>query len=309
VSAHGFKRVVALSGGVGGARLLHGLYHALPTGALTAVVNTGDDFTHLGLHIAPDLDTVMYTLADLADEERGWGLAGETFRSLEMVRRLGGEDWFLLGDRDVATHLLRTRALREGRTLSDVTASLCGALGIGARILPMADGPCATMLDTVENGTLSFQDWFVRHRARPTVKRVFSDGNPPPAPDVLRAIEEAELVVFGPSNPYVSLDPILDRPGVREAVSRRRVVALSPIVGGQAVKGPLAEMIPRLDGEPPSPAAVARHYKGLVSALVVERGDEAGLDIPHCATATVMRGREDRTRLAVELLEFARTLF
>lgn len=312
-------RIVALSGGVGGARLLDGLLQALqdePGGELTAIVNTGDDFVHWGLHIAPDLDTVMYTLSGLAHEARGWGLAEESFAVLERVRTLGGEDWFALGDRDLATHLVRTQALQRGETLSAITARLCGALKIPARVLPMADGPCRTQIDLVPGAvpgpgptTRSFQDWFVRLRAVPAVQRIWFDGDPPPAPDVVESIERADLVVIGPSNPYVSIDPILLRPGVREALSRRRVVAVSPIVGGQAVKGPLAAMIPQLAGRPASAAAIADHYRGLLAGLVVERGDEAGVQaLPVLATDTVMHDRAARARLGHEVLRFGRSL-
>ena len=189
-------------------------------------MNTGDDFQHWGLHISPDVDTVMYTLADLAHEERGWGLAEESFHALEMVRRYGGEAWFQLGDRDLATHLLRTQALARGETLSEVTLRLTRALGVGPRIVPMADGPCRTMIETREAGTLSFQDWFVRERARHAVRAVRFEGDPPPAPGVLAAIEAADVVIFGPSNPYVSHRSHPDAPrrprGARRAPRRSR---------------------------------------------------------------------------------------
>lgn len=322
-------RVVALSGGVGGARLLDGLNQLVGDGIgeLTAIVNTGDDFVHWGLHISPDLDTVMYTLSGLANEARGWGLNDESWSALEMVRRYGGEDWFSLGDRDLATHLLRTQALGRGETLSAVTARLSAALGVRARVLPMADGPCRTMIDAESFGhqqesggpqgptnTHSFQDWFVRLRAQPAVRRVWFDGSPRPAPGVLAALEAADLILIGPSNPYVSIDPILSLDGVRAALGRRRAVALSPIVGGRAVKGPLAEMIPRLGGRPASAAAIAGHYGELLAGLVVERGDEAELAVygdrglPVHATATVMSDRADRRRLAREILRFADSL-
>jgi LPPG:FO 2-phospho-L-lactate transferase len=301
-------KVVALSGGVGGARFLHGLSRALD-GELTAVVNTGDDFVHWGLHIAPDLDTVMYTLADLAHEERGWGLAVESFAALEMVRRYGGADWFALGDRDLATHLLRTEALARGESLSAVTARLCGALGVRARVVPMADGACRTLIDTTSGESLPFQDWFVRLRCAPAVARVRFAGTPPAAPAVLPALEEAELVVFGPSNPYVSIDPILSLPGVRAACARRPVVAVSPIVGGQAVKGPLASMMAQLTGGAASAGAIVRHYGGLLRGLVVERGDEAGVSgAAVLASDTIMRTRDDSLRLAQKVLAFAESL-
>ncbi len=304
-----WRSVVALSGGVGGARLLHGLARALEPAALTAIVNTGDDFEHWGLHISPDLDTVMYTLSGLGHEERGWGLAEETFNTLNMVRRLGGDAWFMLGDTDLGTHQVRTQALRRGESLTKITVQLFKALSVPTRVLPMADGPCRTMIETETHGTLSFQDWFVRMRTGPAVRAVRFEGNPPPTPDVLQAIEGAELVVIGPSNPYVSIDPILTRPGVREALARRPVIALSPIVGGQAVKGPLGSMIPQLAHEPASAAAVANHYRGVLRGLMVERGDESGIAGVKVATSqTIMRDKDDRLRLARELLAFGETV-
>ncbi|HEX8795786.1 MAG TPA: 2-phospho-L-lactate transferase CofD family protein, partial [Polyangiaceae bacterium] len=202
-------KVVALSGGVGGARLLDGLARALPPEALTAIVNTGDDFVHLGLNVSPDVDTVMYTLAGLSHEERGWGLAEESFAGLSMVKRYGGPDWFALGDRDLATHLLRTEALRAGEPLSAVTSRLCKALGVEQRILPMSDRPVVTLIETEKDGTLPFQQWFVRRRAEPRVRRVRFEGDLVPAPGVIETIDACDLVVVGPSNPYVSVDPIL----------------------------------------------------------------------------------------------------
>jgi LPPG:FO 2-phospho-L-lactate transferase len=299
-------KVVNLSGGVGGARLLEGLARALPVGSLTAIVNTGDDFVHLGMHVSPDLDTVMYTLAGLGHEERGWGLAEETFAGLAMVKRYGGPDWFALGDRDLATHLLRSEGLRTGEPLSSITARLCKALGIEHLILPMSDAPVCTMIETAEEGTLPFQQWFVRRRAEPAVRAVRFDGGRAPAPGVIEAIAACDVVIVGPSNPYVSIDPILCLDGVREAIARKPVVALSPIVGGAAIKGPLATMIRELTGEPASAGAVARHYRGLVRAMVVEHGDEPSVaSIPVLGTSTVMRSRDDRLRLAREVLAFS----
>lgn len=302
-------RIVYLSGGVGGARLLAGLARVAEAASITVVVNTGDDFRHWGLYIAPDLDTVMYTLAGLSHEERGWGLAEESFAALDMMRRYGGEGWFGLGDRDLATHLLRSEALARGETLTAVTARLCGALGVGPRVLPMADAPRPTMIDTVEEGTLSFQDWLVRRRGAPAVRAVRFEGTTAPAPGVVAAIEAAELVVIGPSNPYVSIDPILTLDGVRGAIEGKKVIAVSPIVGGAAIKGPLAAMLPALDGEAASAGAVARHYRGLLRGIVVEHGDEA--TVTGCAArgaSTIMRGAADRERLAREVLDFAATL-
>jgi LPPG:FO 2-phospho-L-lactate transferase len=304
-----FSRVVALSGGVGGARFLDGVLRALPAGALTCVVNTGDDFVHLGLTICPDLDTVMYTLAALGDEARGWGLDGVSFAARAMGRRYGGPDWFSLGDRDLATHLLRTEALAAGASLTAVTARLCAALGVGARVLPMADAPCRTLIDTVSDGTLPFQEWFVGRRAQPAVRAVRFAGRPPPAPGVLEAIDACELVLIGPSNPYVSIDPILSLEGVTAALARKSVVAVSPIVGGRAVKGPLGTMIPQLGGVAATAGAIARHYRPWLRGIVVERGDEAGVaDVAVRGTDTIMRSREDRLRLGRETLAFAAEL-
>jgi LPPG:FO 2-phospho-L-lactate transferase len=303
------RSVVALSGGVGGARFLDGLARVLAPDELTVVVNTGDDFVHLGLTICPDLDTVMYTLAGVGDEERGWGLAGESFAAMAMARRLGGPDWFSLGDRDLATHLLRSEALRDGASLTDVTARLCRALGVSTRVLPMADAPCPTLIDTADEGTLPFQQWFVRRRAQPAVRAVRFGARPAPAPGVLRALEACALVLIGPSNPYVSIDPILALDGVRAAVGAKPVVAVSPIVGGRAVKGPLGAMIPELTGRAATAGAIARHYGPLLSGLVVERGDEgdvAGVRVR--ATDTIMHTRDDRLRLARETLAFAAEL-
>ncbi len=296
---HRWRSVVALSGGVGGARLLHGLSRVLEPEALTAIVNTGDDFEHWGLCISPDLDTVMYTLADLAPEERGWGLSEESFNALAMVRRYGGDDWFALGDRDLATHLVRTEALRRGEPLSAVTRRMNEALGVRCRVLPMADAPCRTIVETTTRGDLPFQTWFVRHRAEPRVTGVRFEGSPPPAPGLLEAIARAEVVIIGPSNPYVSIDPIFSLPGVRDAVFARPVVAVSPIVNGEAVKGPLATMIPDLAHEPPSPAAIVRHYGAGLRGIVVERGDAEGVrDVPVRGADTIMKTREERSARA-----------
>jgi LPPG:FO 2-phospho-L-lactate transferase len=294
-------RVVALSGGVGGARLLRGLARVLPAGALTTIVNTGDDFEHWGFHIAPDVDTVMYTLAGLSHEERGWGLATETFVALEAMRLYGEDGWFALGDRDLATHMARTLGLRRGESLTAVTARLCGAVGVTARVLPMSDGRRATMIDTKGHGTLSFQTWFVRHRAAPPVERVWFDGTAGTTGAVLEALSAADLVVIGPSNPYVSVDPILVLPGVREAVFAKPVVAVSPIVGGRAIKGPLATMIPELAGVPASAAAIAAHYPGL-RGIVVERGDSA-TGLRTSESDTVMLDVADSERLARVVLD------
>jgi LPPG:FO 2-phospho-L-lactate transferase len=301
--------VVYLSGGVGGARLLEGMARVLPPGALTVIVNVGDDLEHWGLYVCPDVDTVLYTLADLSDPQRGWGLRNESFRALEAVRRYGGSDWFQLGDRDLGTHLMRTQWLREGMRLTEVTARLAAALEIGCRVLPMSDDRLATCIETASEGVLGFQDWLVRRRAEPQVRRVLFRGDARPSAEVLAAIDGAELVVIGPSNPYVSIDPILALPGLRERLARKKVVAVSPIVGGRAVKGPLGEMIPALAGRPASAGAIAQHYGDMLAGFVVERGDEVSVGgVPVLPTSTVMKTRRHRRELASQLLAFAEEL-
>ncbi|MFI5309403.1 MAG: 2-phospho-L-lactate transferase [Polyangiales bacterium] len=304
-----FAHVVYLSGGVGGARLLDGLARALPPAGLTAIVNVGDDFEPFGLYVCPDIDTVLYTLSGVGDQKRGWGLRAESFRALHAVQNLGGPDWFQLGDRDLGTHLVRTQWLRDGQTLTAVTHRLARALGVGPTVLPMCDEPLRSEIETASEGTLGFQDWLVRRRGQPRVARVHFRGEARPTAEVMNTLERAELVVIGPSNPYVSIDPILALPGLRAALERKRVVAVSPIVAGQAVKGPLAEMIPTLAGRAPSAGAIAAHYGGLLAGMVVEQGDEASVEgLPVLGTRSVMLTRRDRARLAREVLSFAETL-
>lgn len=307
--------LLALAGGVGGAKLAHGLALAAPEDELTVVVNTGDDFELHGLRICPDLDTVMYTLAGLANPETGWGLAGESFGALEMLVRYGAEAWFRLGDRDLATHVTRTARLRAGETLTQVTAALCAALGVRPRVLPMSDDPMPTMIVTDE-GELAFQDYFVRRRWQPVMRGVRFAGTESarPSPAVRAALDEAGIVVFCPSNPFVSLDPILVLHGKALADWRRRggpVVAVSPIVGGEAVKGPAAKMFREL-GVEPSALAVAEHYRGLLDGFVLDVRDAAQGDAIRAlgmrvrVTDTLMRGDADRRRLAAEVIAFAR---
>jgi LPPG:FO 2-phospho-L-lactate transferase len=300
------RRVVYLSGGVGGARLLDGLARALPAESLTAIVNVGDDFEHLGLYICPDLDTVLYTLSGMADAKRGWGLLDESFRALELARRYGGEDWFQLGDMDLGTHIMRTHLMRQGQSLTQVTQRFARALGVGCNVLPMSDEPLRTLIETAHEGTLSFQDWLVRRRGAPEVAGVRFHGSAHATPEVLAAVDAAELVVIGPSNPYVSIDPILSLPGLQHALVQRIVVAVSPIVGGRAVKGPLAGMIPTLAGRTASAGAVAAHYAPFLTGMVVERGDEASVQrAAVLGTATVMRDADDRLSLARAVIAFA----
>jgi len=299
-------KVAALSGGVGGAKLLDGLAAVLAPADLTAIVNTGDDFVHWGLHIAPDLDTVMYTLSGLGDQQRGWGLAGESFRALSMVERYGGESWFQLGDLDLGTHIVRTEALARGETLSAVTARMFRGVGVEHRVLPMSDERRATMIDTTSHGTLTFQNWFVRERTAPQVERVWFDGDDAPAPGVVEALAAADLVIVAPSNPYVSIDPILALRGVREAVAAKPTVAVSPIVHGEAVKGPLGAMITQLTGRAASAAAVAAHYGDLLDGMAVQSAD--GAPIRTLETGVIMKDRADRARLARDVLAFGEAL-
>ena len=301
-------RVVALAGGVGGARLIDGLDRALPPGSLTAVVNTGDDFEHWGLHISPDLDTVMYTLAGLAPENRGWGIEEDTFHVLRERERRGAEAWFQLGDRDLVTHLLRTEALAGGRSLTQVTAELCDSLGIERRILPMSDAPRATRIVTGSGKELAFQEWLVRARAAPTVRAVRYDGATCATQEVLDVLEAADLVVICPSNPYVSIGPILTLEGVSEAVRATTTIAVSPILGTRAVKGPLAAMIPTIDRCPASAEAIARHYAGLLDGYAVHLGDAFAAPFPLLETNILIAAKEDRLVFAKTLLEFSESL-
>jgi len=309
-------RVVSLAGGVGGAKLAHGLYAALLPGALTVVVNTGDDFEHFGLRICPDADTVLYTLAGLANEATGWGVAGETWSALEMLGRYGEEIWFHIGDRDLATHVVRTARLREGRTLTQVLASLADALGVRAALLPMCDEPAPTIVRTPE-GELAFQDYFVRRQQRDQVLGVrFAGIEAARVPDGVRdAVAAAEVIVVCPSNPIVSIGPILAVPGMRALLAGVRAprVAVSPIVGGKALKGPADRMLTDL-GMEPAAFGVAALYQGLLNGFVLDTVDAdaapriEALGMRTLVTDTVMRTVVDRERLAREVLSFAEEL-
>lgn len=304
-------RVVALAGGVGGAKLADGLARLLSPGELVIIVNTGDDFTHFGLAISPDLDTVCYTLAGLANPETGWGLSDESWTALETVRKLGGPGWFQLGDKDLGLHLERTRRLLKGETLDQITADFCASMGVQHRILPMSNDSVPTWVYTDE-GEMQFQEYFVKRMCQPRVSgfRFKGADRASPAPGVVRSIQGADLVVLCPSNPWVSLDPILAVPGIRDEVSKLPVVAVSPIIGGKAVKGPAAKMYHEL-GIEPSASAVAHHYKDILDGFVMDRVDawqadavmHSGID-PH-VTNTIMLTREDRVYLAGEVLSFA----
>ncbi|HSC92015.1 MAG TPA: 2-phospho-L-lactate transferase [Gaiellaceae bacterium] len=303
-------RITCLSGGVGGARFLRGLVEVADPERVTIVGNVGDDVEVLGVHVSPDLDSILYALTGLADEERGWGRAGESWHALETVQALGGEAWFRLGDRDLGLHLVRTQALRAGEPLSAVTARTASALGLEPRLLPATDDRLRTWLDTPA-GSFPFQEWFVARGHRDEVDAVRFEGADAasPAPGVLRALEEADVVVIAPSNPYVSIGPILAVAAIREAVAARRApcVAVSPRVGGRAVKGPADRMLARLAGGT-SPAHVASCYRGLVDALVVDEadaGDLDALDVRPIVTRTLMVDADARRRLAEAVLEVA----
>lgn len=302
----------ALAGGVGGAKLSAGLQEVVAPGALTVVVNTADDFNLWGLRICPDLDTVMYTLAGISNPETGWGLAGESFDALGMLARYGEDTWFLLGDRDLATHVLRTARLSAGETLTTVTGALSGSLGVRSAVLPMSDEEVSTVLKTPA-GILEFQEYFVRRGQRDEVLGVElrGVGEARPTDAVLEVLAAADVVVFCPSNPIVSVGPILALPGMREALASSSApkVAVSPIVGGRALKGPADRMMSSL-GHEVSAAGVAAIYEGLVDGMVIDRVDveeRAGVEalgMQVLATDSVMRGAQDRARLAREVVEF-----
>jgi LPPG:FO 2-phospho-L-lactate transferase len=304
-------KVAVLSGGVGGARFLRGLVDAIDPGGVTAIVNVGDDLEVLGLSVSPDLDSVLYTLADVADEERGWGRAGETWNALEAATAFGGDGWFRLGDRDLGLHLVRTEALRQGVPLSTVTARLAAAAGIEAALLPATDDRLRTWVET-PSGSFPFQVWFVGRRHRDPVDRVRFDGavDARPAPGVLDALHEADVILIAPSNPYVSIGPILAVERIRSALERRRApaIAVSPLIGGRAVKGPAAAMLARLEGGT-SAAHVAQCYPGLIDALVFDEADADDADavaaqgVRPVVASTLMRDPDARRRLAEAALD------
>lgn len=308
--------IVALSGGVGGAKFAEGLYQALPSGSLTVCVNTGDDFTAFGLSISPDLDTVCYALAAMANPETGWGQSGESWTVLNAIRNLGGPDWFQLGDKDLATHLERTRLLEGGSTLSEITRQFCEKWHVRAGIFPMSDSPVRTMVQTKEFGEIPFQEYFVQRKCEPQVTGFSFLGIEKAAPseELLSSLERADFILIGPSNPLVSIDPILCIPQVRERIAKKKVIAISPIVGGKALKGPLAKMYAEL-GMDPSPLSVAQHYRNIVDGFVIDVQDRrfskelAHWDIITLVTDTVMKAGQDRKRLAEDVLDFAKREF
>ncbi len=299
-------KIVALAGGVGGAKLAHGLAQILPPEDLTIIVNTGDDFEHYGLYICPDLDTVCYTLAGLANPETGWGRVNETWNVIQNASTLGGPGWFNLGDQDLGTHLERTRRLKAGQTLTQITHDFCKAWGVEHTILPMSDQPVRTIVET-EEGDLAFQEYFVHRRCEPRVKGFRFDGVDvaEPAPGAMEAIQSAEVVIICPSNPWVSIDPILR---VLKHINKP-VFAVSPIIGGQTVKGPAAKMFLEL-GIKPSAWAVADHYCDLVTGFVLDtfdkqlQGDIRSLNMHTLVTNTLMKSLDNRKQLASDVLDF-----
>jgi LPPG:FO 2-phospho-L-lactate transferase len=303
-------RVAALAGGVGGAKLASGLAQLLPPADLTIVVNTADDFEHLGLRISPDLDTVCYTLAGMADPHTGWGRANETWNAMAALELLGAPGWFRLGDKDLATHLRRTLLLRQGERLSSVVSEFCASWGIGHHVLPMTDDVVSTIVETDE-GALAFQEYFVHRQCNPRVRGFQFEGieSAAPAPHVIDAIKAAEFIIICPSNPWVSIAPILAVGGIRAALAEGRVVAVSPIVGGGALRGPAAKMYAEM-GIEPSALAVAAHYQGLCAGFVLDDSDAAlepavlGMGMRALVTDTIMRSPEDRRRLAGNVLDF-----
>lgn len=305
-------RVVCLAGGVGGAKLADGLARVLPPENLTVIVNTGDDFRHLGLTICPDLDTVMYTLSGAANPATGWGRDGESWRAIKEAGRLGAPDWFNLGDLDLATHLTRNHWLDAGETLTAVTRRLCQAFGIGPDVLPMSDQPAPTLIKTTVGELMPFQEWFVRERWQPVVQQVVLPEDVRATSAVMRALESADLVVIAPSNPFVSIDPILNVYPIRALIEDvpRAVVAVSPIVAGEAVKGPAAKMMAEM-GLDVSAAAVAGYYGHLIDGFIYDSRDEGmaaedGLAL--LCTDTMMHDAADRERLAREVLRFTEEL-
>ncbi len=306
--------ITVLAGGVGAAKFLRGLVDVVDVADVTVIGNTGDDEVFFGLHVSPDLDTVVYTLADVVDPEKGWGIAGDTYAMLEQAKAIGQDTWFLLGDRDIATHLLRTRLLREGASLSDATAAVASAYSVTCRLLPMTDDRVRTMVST-DDGEISFQEYFVKRRQQDDVRDLRFDGAEAarPAPGVIDAIADAEAVIVAPSNPLVSIGPILAVPGVRQALADTAapVAAISPIIGGRALKGPADRMLTSL-GHEASATGVARLYADFLDVLVIDQedaglaGEVGALSVRAHVTDTIMRDAASRRALAEATLQAIR---
>ncbi len=303
-------RVVALAGGVGGAKLADGLAQVLQPEQLTVIVNTADDFTYLGLRISPDLDTVCYTLGGIANPDTGWGRENETWKVIEHLAQLGMPAWFQLGDADLATHIARTVRLAQSMTLSQVTEYLCQRLGIKIHVLPMSNDTVYTQIITDE-GVLGFQEYFVQRKWKPVMREVRFIGvnNSEPALGVIESIDQADAIIICPSNPWVSIDPILAVPGIREALRGHTILAVSPIIGEQTVKGPAAKMFSEM-GIHPSALAVAEHYGGLINCLAIDNSDQHleeqinAMGIRTYVTEILMQDKPDRGRLAGEIINY-----
>ena len=308
-------KVVCFAGGVGGAKLVDGLAAVLPPEDLSIVVNTGDDFEYLSLRISPDLDTVCYTLAGLSNPETGWGIRDETWDTYQTIRMLDGVDWFRIGNKDLATHLIRTTLLNKGKKLSEITRQLCQRWGIQHPVFPMSDDPVETIVHTDSGEALNFQEYFVHQACQPVVKSFEFRGalKAQPVPEALTAVKECDLVVLAPSNPWVSIAPIFAVPGYLEEITQKVVVAVSPIIGGKALKGPAAKMYSEL-GFKPSAAAVAQHYGDILDGFVLDNADRAEFGniqrgIIPLITDIIMKDKKDRIRLAEETLKFGESIF
>ncbi|HBG74575.1 MAG: 2-phospho-L-lactate transferase [Chloroflexi bacterium GWB2_49_20] len=304
-------KIVALAGGVGGAKLIDGFAKNLSPLDLTIIVNTGDDFNHLGMRICPDLDTICYTLAGMANPDTGWGRENECWTVLAGIKQLGGPDWFRIGDKDLATHLERSRRLMVGQPLSRIIQDFCKSWNINQKVLPMSDQKVSTIITTLEYGEISFQDYFVRNKCAPTVKRIHFEGikDATPTPGLIDAIEQADAIVICPSNPWVSIDPILSISGIRTSIIKKPTIAVSPIINGKAIKGPAAKMYSEL-GIQPSALAVANHYKTIISAIVIDNQDSAlseaisHLGIIPFECNILMKLTEDRVQVSQDVLNY-----
>lgn len=303
------QKIVLLVGGVGGAKLALGLAEILSPENLTIIVNTGDDFWHYGLRICPDLDTVMYTLSGLVDPVNGWGVGGDTTITLDSLKRYGENPWFRLGDQDLATHLLRTHLLRSGVSLTDIVTQLSGQLGIQHTLLPMTDTPVATMINTVEMGEIEFQSYFVEHRWQPTVKSLRIEGIEKASITeiVQERIDNADAIIIGPSNPWLSIQPILSVPGICDALVRRNIprVAVTPIVSGKALKGPAAKIMGELNLAV-TPQTVAEFYGNVINGFIYDKRDNLVKlnDVKTLSLDTIMKETSDKIRLAREMLDW-----
>ncbi len=307
--------VAVLSGGIGGAKLALGLYALVPEGQLSLVVNTGDDFDHLGLRICPDLDTALYTLSGLANRDLGWGREGETWHFMDALAKLGGETWFRLGDADLALHIVRTKRLAAGESLSAIMNDFAFALGVNAQLCPMSDDAIATLVETPE-GEIGFQDYFVRQACKPKVRSLrfagVKDARMSEGARAALTSSALKAIVIAPSNPYLSIDPILAVPGVREALAMAAapVIAVTPILAGRAVKGPTAKIMTEL-GIEPSPLAIARHYEGLIDGFLLDIRDaglQSSFDCRVAVADTLMRSQHDKQRVGRAVLDFADAL-